>query len=249
MSPAVIPFDFETNAVRVAVVDGESVFVAADVCWVLEITNARDAVARLNDDERMSVLLDTLGGQQTMTAVTESGLFGLIMTSRKPAAKRFRKWVTAVVLPALRKHGTYSLTDGQQLDAKRAHYAALPGKVQDRAAERREAVEFVNGAIADGVRIGDATAMVADPDLEAALAPKWYHGPRRMLALCHPSAMSLYLDLIGRGLQFSTAYAHLQQEAEQHGWEPIPCSKTMMRQAQRVFPRLGAVLPTQIGSA
>lgn len=90
------------------VVQGEDVwFVAKDVCDVLGITKQRDAYSRLDEDERGSVLVDTLGGQQNMNAINESGLYSLILRSRKPQAKAFKKWVTSEVLPSIRKHGAY----------------------------------------------------------------------------------------------------------------------------------------------
>lgn len=101
-------FDFEDHAVRTVIRDVEPWFVAADVCRVLDIANPRDAVSRLDDDERGVVTADTLGGKQEMTIVSESGLYALIFTSRKEAAKRFRKWVTSEVLPAIRRTGSYT---------------------------------------------------------------------------------------------------------------------------------------------
>ncbi|MCG4274467.1 Bro-N domain-containing protein [Acetobacter senegalensis] len=95
------------NADRTIMQNGEPWWVLADVCKVLEISKHRDAASRLDDDERGSVLVDTLGGLQSMTAINESGLYSLILTSRKPAAKRFKKWVTSEVLPAIRKTGGY----------------------------------------------------------------------------------------------------------------------------------------------
>ncbi|GCD56592.1 BRO-N domain-containing protein [Acetobacter pasteurianus] len=111
----IIPFSFEDHAVRVVTREGEPWFVLADVCAVLEIAHHRDAASRLDEDERGSVVVDTLGGQQEVVAVNESGLYNLIFTSRKPEAKRFRKWVTGKVLPAIRKTGSYALpTDKQE---------------------------------------------------------------------------------------------------------------------------------------
>ncbi|QWH26555.1 phage antirepressor Ant (plasmid) [Bacillus mycoides] len=93
------------------VVQGEDVwFVAQDVCDVLGINKQRDAYSRLDEDERGSVLVDTLGGQQNVNAINESGLYSLILRSRKPQAKSFKKWVTSEVLPSIRKHGAY-MTD------------------------------------------------------------------------------------------------------------------------------------------
>ena len=93
------------------VVKGEDVwFVAQDVCEVLGINKQRDAYSRLDEDERGSVVVDTLGGQQNVNAINESGLYSLILRSRKPQAKAFKKWVTGEVLPSIRKHGAY-MTD------------------------------------------------------------------------------------------------------------------------------------------
>ncbi|MEB4814601.1 DNA-binding protein [Bacillus thuringiensis] len=90
------------------VVQGEDVwFVAQDVCDVLGINKQRDAYSRLDEDERGAVLVDTLGGQQNVNAINESGLYSLILRSRKPQAKAFKKWVTSEVLPSIRKHGAY----------------------------------------------------------------------------------------------------------------------------------------------
>lgn len=104
----IIPFDFEEHAVRVLTRDGEPWFVLADVCGVLSISNSRDASSRLDDDEKGVVITDTLGGPQEMNIINESGLYTLILTSRKAEAKRFRKWVTAEVLPTIRKTGSFS---------------------------------------------------------------------------------------------------------------------------------------------
>ncbi|MGH8385469.1 MAG: BRO-N domain-containing protein [Pseudomonas sp.] len=103
-------FEFETQPVRILdEQDGETWFVAADVCRVLEIANPRNAYARLEDDEKGVRTMDTLGGQQEMMIVNEAGLYNLLFSSRKPQAKRFKRWVTHDVLPSLRKTGSYSL--------------------------------------------------------------------------------------------------------------------------------------------
>jgi prophage antirepressor-like protein len=83
---------------------GDPWFVAKDVCAALEIENSRNATARLDADEKGVRLVDTLKGKQKLTIVSESGLYALILRSDKPAAKKFRKWVTSEVLPAIRKH-------------------------------------------------------------------------------------------------------------------------------------------------
>ncbi|MGE7869542.1 phage antirepressor [Bacillus paramycoides] len=94
------------------VVQGEDVwFVAKDVCDVLEIVNATRSLSRLDEDELHSMkVTDSLGRQQETNIINESGLYSLIMTSRKPQAKAFKRWVTIEVLPSIRKHGAY-MTD------------------------------------------------------------------------------------------------------------------------------------------
>lgn len=105
----VFNFSQEKAPIRVQLIHGEPWFVAKDVCAVLEIEKHRDAVSRLDEDERGSLVVDTLGGSQKMTAVSESGLYSLIFQSRKPEAKKFRKWVTSEVLPSIRRKGYYGV--------------------------------------------------------------------------------------------------------------------------------------------
>lgn len=102
---------FEENSnvcIRAQVINGEPWFVAKDVCQALGIRKYRDAIAKLDDDERVSIFVDTLGGKQNMTAISESGLYALIFLSHDPNARFFRKWVTKDVLPTLRKTGIYA---------------------------------------------------------------------------------------------------------------------------------------------
>ena len=84
---------------------------AKDVCAVLGIRNDRDALSRLDEDERGVGSADTLGGQQGVNLVSESGLYALVFTSRKPEARQFRKWVTSEVLPAIRRAGRYDMRE------------------------------------------------------------------------------------------------------------------------------------------
>ncbi|MCS1351187.1 Bro-N domain-containing protein [Mechercharimyces sp. CAU 1602] len=100
-------FDYNGSDVRTLTQNGEPWFVAKDVCEVLDISNHRDAVYRLDDDERGSVLVDTLGGKQEVAAINEPGLYTLILRSRKPEAKTFKRWITHEVIPTIRKTGQY----------------------------------------------------------------------------------------------------------------------------------------------
>lgn len=112
-------FTFGDNTtIRTKVIDSRPYFVAKDVRAALDIKFYRNAIASLDDDERGWLLVNTLGGQQRMMAVNESGLYHLIFQSRKPEAKAFRKWVTAEVLPALYRTGHYEITGNRQKATK-----------------------------------------------------------------------------------------------------------------------------------
>lgn len=104
-------FNYNSVEVRTIQNDGEPWFVLKDVCNVLHIGNSRDVVARLDQDEKGVGQIDTLGGKQEMTIINESGLYNVILRSDKPEAKPFRKWVTSVVLPTIRRHGMYATPD------------------------------------------------------------------------------------------------------------------------------------------
>jgi prophage antirepressor-like protein len=98
----------------VQVIKGEPWFVAKDVFEVLGIANHNDAMSRLDQDEKGVGTADTLGGKQQVGIVNESGLYSLVFQSRKPAAVKFRKWVTGEVLPALRKYGQYAVPGSRE---------------------------------------------------------------------------------------------------------------------------------------
>lgn len=92
--------------------NGEPWFVAADVCRALEIQNHKDAIKRLDSDERMRVdLTDPHGRMQTTNIINEPGLYSLVLGSRKPEAKAFKRWITHEVIPAIRKTGSYSVDE------------------------------------------------------------------------------------------------------------------------------------------
>lgn len=97
----------EKRPFRIIDRNGEPWFVLADVCRELGIGNTSDAARRLDDDEKGVDSVDTPGGFQKMATINESGLYSLILTSRKEGARRFKKWVTAEVLPAIRRTGRY----------------------------------------------------------------------------------------------------------------------------------------------
>ncbi|WP_017548622.1 phage repressor protein [Salinicoccus carnicancri] len=104
-------FDFENQNVRTVVIKDEPHFIGRDVASILGYANSRDALTRHVDEEDRGVAkLDTPGGKQNQTIINESGLYSLIFASRLDSAKRFKRWVTSEVLPAIRKTGSYEVT-------------------------------------------------------------------------------------------------------------------------------------------
>lgn len=95
--------------------DGEPWFVAKDVCDILEHSNTSKAVLSLDDDEKGVTKGYTLGGEQDLIIINESGLYNLIFRSNKPQAKVFRKWVTSEVLPQIRKQGHYGFAQKPEI--------------------------------------------------------------------------------------------------------------------------------------
>ena len=104
-------FNYNSIEVRTIQKDGEPWFVLKDVCQVLGMHNSRMVADRLDADEKGVSQIDTLGGKQEMTIISESGLYNVILRSDKPEAKPFRKWVTSEVLPTIRRHGMYATPD------------------------------------------------------------------------------------------------------------------------------------------
>lgn len=102
----------EFGSVRTTTVNGEVMFVAKDVATILGYSNPRDAINKHVDDEDKGVAkCDTLGGVQDLTIINESGLYSLILSSKMPNARKFKRWVTSEVLPAIRRHGMYVTED------------------------------------------------------------------------------------------------------------------------------------------
>lgn len=97
----------EFGRVRTTVIDGEPWFVAADVCHALDIGNPSDALNRLDDDERTLVSIEGASNGKPVNGVNEPGLYSLVLGSRKPEAKAFKRWITHEVIPAIRKTGGY----------------------------------------------------------------------------------------------------------------------------------------------
>lgn len=136
----ILPFQFDTQEVRTLLIDDQPWFFAIDVCNALELRDTNKALIGLDDDEKREHEQYSGSGRKPVL-INESGLYSLILRSRKAEAKRFKKWVTAEVLPAIRQHGRYDIatatigTDGlhilHELIGKKIH--VLPGATKRQA--------------------------------------------------------------------------------------------------------------------
>jgi prophage antirepressor-like protein len=148
---SLLPFHYEGAQIRVLTdSQGAPWFIAADLCSCLGIRNPSDALSRLDDDEKGLGSTETLKGQQSLATVNESGLYALVLSSRKPEAKRFKRWITHEVLPAIRRTGSYAVPNLASTQP------ALPANKQDSV----NALLLIGQAIAQvpGVKAGIAMA-------------------------------------------------------------------------------------------
>lgn len=124
---AITPFNFNNSEIRLIVRAGEPWFITADVARVLGYRDASNAGRVLDDDEKGTHIVSTPGGDQKVTVINESGLYALVLRSRKPEARKFAKWVTAEVLPSIRKTGKYERPHNPAIDYDRIS----PAQAQD----------------------------------------------------------------------------------------------------------------------
>lgn len=134
--PPIFIFNHESKNHNIRTVkgeDGQLWFVAKDICDALGLTNSSRALRRLDADEKGQTKLSTLGGIQTFATVNQSGLFALVFQSRMTAARGFRKWATATVIPAIYRDGLYvrgeesllTATTSAQLNEQRQELEAV----------------------------------------------------------------------------------------------------------------------------
>lgn len=109
MSSALAVFEFKTHELRTVLIDGDPWFLAADLCAVLGLANPRSSLALIDEDEKGVHTMDTPGGLQEVVIVNEPGMYSLILRSRKPEAKTFKRWITHEVIPEIRRTGSYGV--------------------------------------------------------------------------------------------------------------------------------------------
>ncbi|UIJ36878.1 Bro-N domain-containing protein [Desulfobaculum bizertense] len=206
-----LPFDFHGNAVRVVLHGGIPWFIAKDVCRILEIENSRDAVSRLDDDEKDGVNLpDAIGRIQTMTCISESGLYLLIFSSRKPRAKRFRRWVTSEVLPSIREIGEYRLKKSKEEVPRR--FRSIRPSVRAQLLNNAVQAVKLNGADYKDIKtmfleFCDLVAPQSWEDTSPALGQEEDHtGPMTTESLFSRWATASIVHAEGQGISVSQSY-------------------------------------------
>ena len=145
----------EFGKIRCVTLNNQPWFVGKDVADILGYGNSRDALAKhVDEDDKGVAKCDTLGGTQNLVVINESGLYSLILSSKLPNAKRFKHWVTAEVLPSIRKHGLYA-TDELLSDPEFA-IRVFTALKEERA--QRKALELKNAEMLPKVQFADAVS-------------------------------------------------------------------------------------------
>lgn len=159
----------EFGEIRVVEQNGEPWFVAKDVCDALELGNSRQALTRLENDEKADVILNDGSQNRKMNIVNEYGLYNLVLASRKPEAKAFKRWITHEVLPAIRKTGGYIAGSENLSDAELMAKAVLVAQATIK--QRDERIAELEGdtkrmkpkeIFADAVSASDQTILIGD---------------------------------------------------------------------------------------
>jgi prophage antirepressor-like protein len=210
----IIPFEFESHALRVNLdAAGQPWFVAADVCAALDLPETHKAIARLDDDEKGRNSIPTPGGLQEMSVVNESGLYNLVLGSRKPEAKRFKRWITHEVLPSIRKTGAY---------ASPMPVTALPAPTQDRVT----ALLLIGEAVArvPGVKHGVAmaatlTCIHENTGLAIETMRRALPTNDEPIAAMNPTKLGQHLGMAARSVNARLAAMGLQLRNERDEWE------------------------------
>ena len=160
--------------IRTNIINGEPWFVASDVCAALDINNSRQALTRLDEDEKGVILSDTPGGIQQLSAINQAGLYALVLSSRKPEAKAFKRWITHDVVPSIRKYGMYAVDDllNDPDLAIKAFTALKEERAKNKALAERNAILEPKAEFFDAV--ADSKTAISMNEVAKVLAIKGY---------------------------------------------------------------------------
>lgn len=138
-------FNFSGQEVRIITINNEPWFIGKDVADILGYSNSRKTLSDHVDDEDKGVTKsDTLGGNQNITIINESGLYSLILKSKKAEAKQFKRWVTSEVLPTIRKHGAYNAQPQVPTTQRELIMLALAGNE-----ETNQRIDIIEGQVSN----------------------------------------------------------------------------------------------------
>ncbi|PCK22753.1 phage antirepressor Ant [Bacillus pumilus] len=161
-------FNYQNHDVRTVIQDGQPWFVAKDVCDVLEIGNPSQALSRLENDEKNTIILNEGIGNPNKTIVNEPGLYTLILGSRKPEAKQFKRWITHDVIPTIRKTGGYVANDDlfiqtylPQADEQTKHFFKATLQTMKEQSKQIEAMK-PKALFADAVETSESSVLVGE---------------------------------------------------------------------------------------
>ncbi len=220
--------------IRTTVVNGEPWFVGKDAAQLLGYSNTRKAIAdHVDDDDKGVTKCDTLGGTQNMTIINESGLYSLILSSKLTDAKKFKRWVTAEVLPAIRRHGLYAVD--ALLDNPDFAIQAFTALKEER--EKRKALEAKAAAQAELIEemqpkatyfdiilnckeLVTVNAIAKDYGKSAVWLNKWLH--EHGVQYKQGKMWHLYQKYAGKGYTQSKTYAIPDDSGDSHA-KPLTC--------------------------
>ena len=218
-----IPFQFESYSLRVITGDnGEPWFNASDVCDVLGYANSHKTVGDHVDCDDLTKreVIDNLGRTQQANHINESGLYSLILGSKKPEAKRFKRWVTAEVLPSIRKTGSYTATAPAakpSLIQPSKEFRAMYGIARLIGLDKNVAAISANQAVAK-ITGTNVLQLLGQTHLEAEKQELYYT----------PTELGTRIAVSGRGFNTMLAEAGLQTKLGEH-WQPTPAGEKYCR--------------------
>lgn len=216
----ITPFDFNGKEVRaITGEDGSVWLVAKDVCDILELTNPTEAIRALDDDEKSALSVSEVSSngveqRRSVNIISESGLYKLTFRSNKPEAKAFTKWVTAEVLPAIRKTGVYvapkpSLPAIEQIPVVSKAHKALVSMAKSMGLSPNQAALSAAQSLRANYQV-DVMGLLALPGLESP-------GQERHLT---PTEIGKQFGQSGRAINLALAEQGFQFKGEDGEWRP-----------------------------
>lgn len=246
----IIPFNFEGSSIRLVDLEGSPWFVAMEVAAVLDYSDSEAMTRKLDDDEKQN--LQIVGfGPRGVTVISESGLYSAILSSRKPEAAKFKKWITAEVLPSIRKTGGYIAPKAAPSPVRLAYDAAKAFPPLFRVArllgcDKNAAAIAANQAVM-GLTQVNLMQSLGHTHLEAENQEGRYYTPTEIGREIGTSARGVNLLLAEAGMQFKRgdvwevteagkAFAKIYDTGKKHG-SGVPI--TQIKWSMTVLPLLG----------